>query len=118
MIKVKLVEYIRFCEFKTLKRSEKNIKCVNSLNNKIVNKNKMSFTSRAVLYGSCLVTVGIVGFVHYKQHDDRQQLHLGVIRDIERQERRKAENLYLLEQQRELTKKMKREETIEQSAVG
>ncbi|XP_057328718.1 protein PET117 homolog, mitochondrial [Microplitis mediator] len=78
----------------------------------------MSFTSRVVLYGSCLTTIGIVGFVHYKQHDDRQQLHLGVVRDIERQERRKAENLYLLEQQKELTKKMKRDEIIEQSAAG
>ncbi|KAH0554175.1 protein PET117 homolog, mitochondrial [Cotesia glomerata] len=78
----------------------------------------MSFTSRLVLFGSCALTVGIIGYVHYKQHEDREQLHLGVVRDIERQERRKAENVYLLEQQRELTKKLKRDEILEQVNTG
>lgn len=37
-------------------------------------------------------------------------MHEGVIRDIERQQRRKIENLYLLEKQNELTQKLKKEE--------
>ena len=36
----------------------------------------------------------------------REQLHLGVVRDVERQERQRIKNLYFLEQQRELTKKL------------
>lgn len=36
----------------------------------------------------------------------RKKLHEGVIRDIERQQRRKAENLYNLQQQIDLTKQL------------
>lgn len=36
-------------------------------------------------------------------------MHEGVIRDVERQQRRKIENLYMLEKQSELTKKLKKE---------
>lgn len=36
-------------------------------------------------------------------------MHEGVIKDIERQQRRKIENLYILEKQNELTKKLKKE---------
>lgn len=36
----------------------------------------------------------------------RRKLHEGVIRDIERQQRRKAENLYNLQQQIDLTKQL------------
>lgn len=38
----------------------------------------------------------------------RRQLHLGVIRDIEQRERRKAENVYVLQQQTELAKELRR----------
>lgn len=36
-------------------------------------------------------------------------MHEGVIKDIERQQRRKIENLYMLEKQKELTKQLKKE---------
>lgn len=36
-------------------------------------------------------------------------MHEGVIKDVERQQRRKIENLYILEKQNELTKKLKKE---------
>lgn len=37
----------------------------------------------------------------------RDKLHEGVIRDVERQQRRKMENTYLLQQQIDLTKQLK-----------
>jgi hypothetical protein len=40
----------------------------------------------------------------------RKRLHDGVIRDIQRQQRRKTENLYLLQQQIELTKQLRKSE--------
>lgn len=36
-------------------------------------------------------------------------MHKGVIKDVERQQRRKIENLYMLEKQKELTDKLKKE---------
>lgn len=36
-------------------------------------------------------------------------MHEGVVKDVERQQRRKIENLYILEKQNELTKKLKKE---------
>lgn len=39
----------------------------------------------------------------------REKMHEGVIKDVERQQRRKIENLYILEKQNELTKKLKKE---------
>lgn len=36
----------------------------------------------------------------------REKVHEGVIRDVERQQRRKAENLYNLQQQIDLTKQL------------
>lgn len=41
--------------------------------------------------------------VHLKQTWDRERLHQGVVRDLERLERKK-ENLRLLEEQRSLTR--------------
>lgn len=40
----------------------------------------------------------------------REKLHVGVIRDTERRQRRKAENIYILEKQKDLTKKYKENE--------
>jgi len=40
----------------------------------------------------------------------RDRLHDGVIRDVQRQQRRKMENMYLLQQQIELTKQLKKSE--------
>lgn len=36
-------------------------------------------------------------------------MHEGVLRDIERQQQRKIENIYVLEKQNELTKQLKKE---------
>ncbi|CAG4937862.1 protein PET117 homolog, mitochondrial [Colias croceus] len=69
----------------------------------------MSSTSKIVLGLTCLVTTGIVGYVHIKQQSDREKMHEGVLRDTERQQRRKIENVYILEKQNELTKQLKRD---------
>ncbi|XP_028040722.1 protein PET117 homolog, mitochondrial [Bombyx mandarina] len=68
-----------------------------------------SSSSKLVLGLSCSITIGIVSYVHLKQQADREKMHEGVVRDMERQQKRKIENLYLLEKQNELTKKLKRE---------
>lgn len=46
--------------------------------------------------------------VHLKQSWDRERLHEGVLRDLERVERKK-ENLRVLEEQRLLTKQLEEE---------
>lgn len=51
----------------------------------------MSTTSKVVFGLSCIVSVGIIGFVHYQQQDDLNKLHEGVIKDIERQEHRRLQ---------------------------
>lgn len=43
----------------------------------------------------------------------RNRLHAGIFRDIERQQEKRFENLYILEQQRELTKKLREREQNE-----
>ncbi|KAJ8732787.1 hypothetical protein PYW07_015386 [Mythimna separata] len=68
-----------------------------------------SRTSKLALTLSCSVTIGIVAYVHIKQQSDREKMHEGVLKDVERQQRRKIENLYILEKQNELTKKLKKE---------
>ncbi|KAL7646872.1 UNVERIFIED_CONTAM: hypothetical protein RMT77_002129 [Armadillidium vulgare] len=70
----------------------------------------MSLISKITLGVSCVITTSIIGYVHYKQHLDRTKLHDGVILDIERQQRRKAENLYYLQQQSDLTKHLRNNE--------
>uniref|UniRef100_A0A0K8TQU4 Protein pet117 log mitochondrial n=1 Tax=Tabanus bromius TaxID=304241 RepID=A0A0K8TQU4_TABBR len=69
----------------------------------------MSLASKITLATSCAISFSIIGYVHYKQIEDRAKLHEGVIRDIERQQRRKLENTYALQQQIDLTKKYKEE---------
>ncbi|XP_030768111.1 uncharacterized protein LOC115891710 [Sitophilus oryzae] len=68
----------------------------------------MSLASKITLTGSVAFAVGIVSYVHYKQYSDREQLHQGVLNDIERRQRRKAENLYNLQKQIDLTKQLKK----------
>ncbi|XP_037957287.1 protein PET117 homolog, mitochondrial [Teleopsis dalmanni] len=67
----------------------------------------MSFASKITLGAALTTTTAIIGYVHYKQTTDRDKLHEGVIRDIERQQRRKLENTYLLQKQIDLTKQLK-----------
>ncbi|XP_019870380.1 protein PET117 homolog, mitochondrial [Aethina tumida] len=68
----------------------------------------MSSLAKAVLGGACAFSLGIIGYVHYRQFYDRQQMHEGVLRDIERRQKRKAENLYNLQKQIDFTKEIKR----------
>ncbi|XP_028273543.1 protein PET117 homolog, mitochondrial [Parambassis ranga] len=65
----------------------------------------MSTASKVVLGVSVVLTLSTVAAVHLKQTWDRQRLHEGVVRDLERLERRK-ENLRLLEEQRSLTRQL------------
>ncbi|KAF2905048.1 hypothetical protein ILUMI_01131 [Ignelater luminosus] len=68
----------------------------------------MSLASKVTLTAACATSLSIIGYVHFKQQLDRDKLHEGVIKDVERQQRRKAENLYNLQQQIELTKELKK----------
>ncbi|XP_042281692.1 protein PET117 homolog, mitochondrial [Thunnus thynnus] len=68
----------------------------------------MSAASKVVLGVSVVLTLSIVSGVHLKQTWDRQRLHEGVVRDLERLERKK-ENLRLLEEQRTLTIQLEEE---------
>ncbi|XP_069671456.1 protein PET117 homolog, mitochondrial isoform X2 [Periplaneta americana] len=70
----------------------------------------MSLVSKAAFATATVVSVGIISYVHYKQHLDRQRLHDGVIRDVERQQKRRTENLYLLQQQIDLAKQLRKRE--------
>ncbi|XP_036606060.1 protein PET117 homolog, mitochondrial [Trichosurus vulpecula] len=63
----------------------------------------MSRSSKVVLGLSVVLTVGTVAGVHLRQKQDQQRLRDGVLRDIERQNRKK-ENVRLLEEQIILTK--------------
>lgn len=88
----------------------------------------MSTTSKIVFGTASLISVVIITYVHYKQQLDRWvkilycatisfyimifcsvKLHEGVIKDVERQQRRKMENLYNLQQQIDLTKQLQSE---------
>lgn len=51
----------------------------------------MSTTSKIVFGLSCFASAGIIGFVHFQQQDDLIKLHEGVVKDIERQEKRRQE---------------------------
>ncbi|KAF7279938.1 protein PET117 homolog, mitochondrial [Rhynchophorus ferrugineus] len=68
----------------------------------------MSLTSKLTLTAACTFTVGIIGYVHYKQYSDREELHRGVLLDLERREKRKAENIYNLQQQIDLSREFKK----------
>ncbi|XP_067272240.1 protein PET117 homolog, mitochondrial [Pseudorasbora parva] len=65
----------------------------------------MSATSKVVLGLSVVLTISTVAGVHIKQNWDRQRLHEGVLRDLERVER-KRENLRVLEEQIQLTREL------------
>ncbi|KAK2819602.1 hypothetical protein Q7C36_021248 [Tachysurus vachellii] len=65
----------------------------------------MSTASKIVLGLSVVLTVGTVAGVHLKQNWDRQRLREGVLRDLERVER-KRENQRALEEQIRLTREL------------
>lgn len=60
-----------------------------------------------------VLTFSTVTAVHLKQSWDRERLHEGVLRDLERLQRKK-ENLRLLEEQRELTRVLQQEQDLNQ----
>ncbi|KAJ8285121.1 hypothetical protein COCON_G00039710 [Conger conger] len=68
----------------------------------------MSTTSKVVLGISLALTLATVTGVHTKQNWDRAKLREGVLRDLERQERKK-ENLRQLEEQISLTRELEAE---------
>ncbi|XP_047220225.1 protein PET117 homolog, mitochondrial [Girardinichthys multiradiatus] len=68
----------------------------------------MSTASKVVLTVSLVLTLSTVAGVHLKQAWDRERLHEGVVRDLERLQRKK-ENLRLLEEQRVLTRQLEEE---------
>ncbi|XP_040041532.1 protein PET117 homolog, mitochondrial [Gasterosteus aculeatus] len=68
----------------------------------------MTTVSKVVLGVSVVLTLSTVAAVHLNQSWDRQRLHQGVVRDLERLERKK-ENLRLLEEQRILTSQLEEE---------
>nr|KAF6330691.1 PET117 cytochrome c oxidase chaperone [Myotis myotis] len=68
----------------------------------------MSRSSKLVLGLSVVLTAATVVGVHLNQRQDRQRLRDGVIRDIERQNRKK-ENIRLLGEQILLTEQLETE---------
>ena len=60
----------------------------------------MSFASKVTLAASCCVSASIVAWVHIDQNRERARIHQGVIRDQERQERKRLNKLEMEEQQR------------------
>lgn len=70
----------------------------------------MSIAAKMTLGASFAVSASIIWYVHYKQKTDLEQLHDGVLRDIERQRMRQIQNLQTLQQQIDLTKQLKEQE--------
>ncbi|KAL3269281.1 hypothetical protein HHI36_008357 [Cryptolaemus montrouzieri] len=70
----------------------------------------MSVLAKVIFGSSCVFAVSVIGYVHYRQAADRERMFEGVLRDIDRQQKRKIENLFILQKQQELTKQLKKEE--------
>ncbi|XP_025959980.1 protein PET117 homolog, mitochondrial [Dromaius novaehollandiae] len=68
----------------------------------------MSRGSRVVLAISVVLSAVTVTAVHVQQQRERERLHRGVLRDLERLSQ-KEENIRLLEEQIALTKQLKEE---------
>jgi len=75
-----------------------------------------STASKLTLLVTTVGSLGIIWAVHSRQVEDRAQLHQGIIRDIERQEKKKIENQHKLVQQQELTKLYRKAEEREKNA--
>ncbi|XP_066150896.1 protein PET117 homolog, mitochondrial [Euwallacea fornicatus] len=71
----------------------------------------MSLASKITLASATAFALGIISYVHYKQVSDREKLHQGVLNDIERRQRRKAENIYVLQKQKDLEKEFRKAES-------
>ena len=77
---------------------------------------QMSLGGKIAIGLSCAVASGIIVFVHKAQQDDRRRLREGVVRDQERQEK-KRQNIEELKQQQELRALLERQEQ-EEAAVA
>lgn len=75
-----------------------------------------SLPSKVALFASLALSSGIVFYVHYKQIDDREKLHLGIERDLERQTMKRAANIHTLLQQEELAVAYRKSESKDQQA--
>jgi len=69
-----------------------------------------SFGSKLFLLASFAASGGIVYFVHKSQRDDRAALHQGIVRDLDRQQQKKIQNLKRLQDQQELEAAYRRRE--------
>jgi protein PET117 len=70
----------------------------------------MSAASYATLAVTVAGSLGIIWQVHHSQVEDRARLREGIVRDEERQARRRAENLEQLVLQQELEERLRRAE--------
>jgi len=68
----------------------------------------MSTGSKLTLVITSVATIGVIWNVHNSQVEDRARLHEGILRDEERQIKRRTENQHHLVQQQELTKLYKK----------
>ena len=75
----------------------------------------MSTASKVTLGATVVATLGIVWTVHKSQGDDRAKLHEGIVRDEERQAKKKENREALIAQQR-LEDRIRRSEKEENSA--
>jgi len=76
-----------------------------------------SIASKVTLLVTTIGSLGIIWAVHSKQVEDRAQLHQGIIRDIERQEKKKVQNHHRLVEQQELTKLYRKAEAEQKDAA-
>jgi len=72
-----------------------------------------SLGSKIFLVGSCALTGGTIWMVHKSQVDDRAALRQGIVRDLERQEKKKVANLHKLQEQQEIEKSYRRRQSEE-----
>ena len=75
----------------------------------------MSTASKVTLGATVVATLGIVWTVHKSQVEDRARLHEGIVRDEERQAKKKENREALIAQQR-LESRIRRSEKEENSA--
>lgn len=66
----------------------------------------MSSTSSKIFFGvSVVLSVGVIGFVHYSQKRDRERMREGILRDLERRQ----QNIQELEYQKKLESALRRQ---------
>jgi len=70
----------------------------------------MSLASKVVLGAAITFTVSVVSYVHVKQGLDRESMKTGVVRDVQRQEMKKRQNLKQAQDQIELTKALREQQ--------